>query len=191
MNHFKDQILACDFFTVETAFLQTIYVLFCIELGFRQVHFAGVTTNPHQVWVPQPARQLVWELSEREKPLRFLIPDHDRSCCHAFDAVFESEGCHVFPTPVKAPNAFAERWIRSAREEWLDLILILRAAHLRRVLTEYIDYDNSARPHQGIQQRTPRPPVRPASGIVQCRNILGGIIHDYYRSPTLPALPTP
>ena len=190
MNHYKDQILACDFFTVETAFLQTIYVLFFIELGSRQVHFAGVTTQPHQIWVTQQARQLVWELSEREKPLRFLIHDNDRSFCHAFDAVFESEGCHVIPTPVKAPNAnaFAERWIRSAREECLDLILIFNAAHLRRVLTEYIDYYNSARPHQGIQQRTPIPQVRPASGTVQCRNILGGIIHDYYRSPILPAL---
>jgi hypothetical protein len=74
MNHYKDQILACDFFTVETAFLQTFYVLFFIELGSHQVHFAGVTSNPNQIWVAQQARQLVWALSEQEQPMRFLDP---------------------------------------------------------------------------------------------------------------------
>ena len=99
MTHYKEQILACDFFTVETVFLQTIYVLFFIELGSRRVHFASITTNPNQIWVTQQARQLVWELSDREKPLRFLIHDNDGSFCQAFDAVFESEGIHVINTP--------------------------------------------------------------------------------------------
>ena len=71
--HYKDQILACDFFTVETIWLKTIYVLFFIELGTRRVHFAGITTNPNQVWVTQQARQLVWKLREQDLSLRFLI----------------------------------------------------------------------------------------------------------------------
>jgi len=90
---------------VETVFLQTKYVLFFIELGSRHVHFAGITTNPNQVWVTQQARQLVWELSDREKPLRFLIHDNDSSFCSAFDKVFVSEGFHVIPSPVRTPNA--------------------------------------------------------------------------------------
>jgi hypothetical protein len=191
MTHYKEQILACDFFTVETVFLQTLYVLFFIELGSRRVHFAGITTNPNQVWVTQQARQLVWELSDREKPLRFLIHDNDRSFCPAFDTVFESEGFHVIPTPLQAPNAnaFSERWVRTVREECLDCILIFNAAHLRRVVIEFVDYYNTARPHQGIDQQTPIPQARPSSGTIQCRNVLGGIIHDYYRAPTLLALP--
>ena len=191
MNHYKDQILACDFFTVDTVFLQTFYVLFFIELGSRQVHFAGVTTNPNQTWVTQQARQLVWDLSDREKPLRFLIHDNDGSFCQAFDAVFESEGFHVIPTPFRAPNAnaFSERWVRTVREECLDLILIMNAAHLRRVVIEFVVYYNTARPHQGIDQQTPIPQARPASGTIQCRNVLGGIIHDYYRAPTPLAFP--
>jgi hypothetical protein len=191
MTHYKEQILACDFFTVETVFLQTLYVLFFIELGSRRVHFAGITTNPNQVWVTQQARQLIWDLSDREKPLRFLIHDNDRSFCPAFDTVFESEGFHVIPTPVRAPNAnaFSERWVRTVREECLDYILIFNAAHLRRVVIEFVDYYNTARPHQGIDQQTPIPQARPSSGTIQCRNVLGGIIHDYYRAPTLLALP--
>jgi putative transposase len=191
MTHYKEQILACDFFTVETAFLQTFYVLFFIELGSRQVHFAGITTNPNQIWVTQQARQLVWELSDREQPLRFLIHDNDGSFCKAFDAVFESEGFHVISSPIRAPNAnaFAERWIRSAREECLDLILIINAAHLRRVMIEFVAYYNSSRPHQGIDQQTPIPQAKPSSGTINCRNVLGGIIRDYYRAPVPLALP--
>ena len=191
MTHYKEQILACDFFTVETVWLQTFYVLFFIELGSRQIHFAGITTNPNQVWITQQARQLVWELSDREKPLRFLIHDNDSSFCPAFDAVFRSEGLHVINSPVRAPNAnaFSERWVRTVREECLDYILIFNAAHLRRVVIEFVEYYNTARPHQGIDQQTPIPQARSSSGTIQCRNVLGGIIHDYYRAPTPLALP--
>jgi hypothetical protein len=190
MSHYKDQILACDFFTVETIWLKTIYVLFFIELGTRRVHFAGITTNPDQVWVTQQARQLVWKLREQDVSLRFLIHDNDTKFSQSFDVVFQSEGFHVIHTPYSAPNAnaFAERWVRSAREECLDLILILNAAHLRRVLIEYIGYYNTARPHQGINQQSPIPYSLPSSGTIQCRNVLGGIIHDYYRAPISTAL---
>ena len=64
MTHYKDQILACDFFTVETLFLKTSYVFFFIELATRRVHFAGCTTNPHETWATQQARQLAWNLDE-------------------------------------------------------------------------------------------------------------------------------
>lgn len=192
MAHYKEQILACDFFTVETIWLQTVYVLFFIELGSRRVHFSGITTNPDQLWVTQQARHLVWELSDTEKPLRFLIHDNDGSFCQAFDAVFESEGLQVINTPVRAPNAnaFAERWVRTVREECLDHLLIINAAHLRRILIEFVQYYNASRPHQGIRQQSPIPYVIQSGGNMQCRNVLGGIIHDYYRSPTCAALST-
>ena len=66
MNHYKDQLLACDFFTVETIFLRTIYVLFFIELGSRRVYLAGITSRPDGAWVAQQARQLIWQLEENE-----------------------------------------------------------------------------------------------------------------------------
>ena len=75
----------------------------------------------------------------------------------AFDTVFTSEDVTIIRTPVRAPNAnaFAERWIRSARDECLDKILILSEGHLRRVLSTYVAYYTTARPHQGIEQRCP------------------------------------
>ena len=150
MNHYKEQILACDFLTVETLRLQTIYVLFFIELDSRRVHLAGVTTNPNDIWVTQQARQIVWELDDRELPLHFLIRDNDSKFTNAFDTVFQSQGMRIIPTPFRAPNAnaHAERWVRTAREECLDHLLILNETHLRHVLAEFInDYYNTAHPH--------------------------------------------
>ncbi|HSH82272.1 MAG TPA: integrase core domain-containing protein [Herpetosiphonaceae bacterium] len=185
LGHYKEQILACDFFTVETAWLQTLYVLFWIELGSRRVHLAGCTSEPTAAWVTQQARQLSWDLHESTVSARFLIRDRDAKFLGSFDTVLKSEGITIIQTPYQAPkaNAFAERWIRTVREECLDRVLIVNERHLRHVLRDYIAYYNYARPHQGISQQCPVPGERrPADGPVRCRDVLGGIIHDYYRA---------
>lgn len=183
MTHYKDQLLACDFFTVETLFLQTLYVLIFVEIGTRRVHFGGCTTNPTGDWVTQQARQVMWELADRAPSIRFLIRDNDTKFAQSFDTVFRSEGIDVIRTPYRAPNAnaYAERWIRSAREECLDKLLIINQAHLRRVMGEYIAFFNTARPHQGLDQQIPVPMSgHEHTGPVRARAVLGGIIHDYY-----------
>lgn len=148
----------------------------------------------------QQARQLTWTLREEQgkgeeqregkerPPIRFLIHDRDTKFTAEFDRVFEAEGIEIIKTPYRAPraNASAERWIRSARGECLDRLLIVGEAHLRRVLLEYTQYYNSRRPHQGIKEQCPqRCPIPIEStnskGVVKCRNVLGGIIHDYHR----------
>lgn len=186
MNHYKEQLLACDFFTVETIFLRTIYVLVFIELGTRRVHLAGVTSQPNGIWVAQQARQLIWEFEEMESSFRCLIRDNDKKYTKAFDTVFESSNIHIIPTPIKAPNAnaYTERWIRTVRHECLDRILIFNESHLRQVLDEYLAYYNSRRPHQGLEQQSPIPRAKPmATGVVSKRQVLGGIINDYFRVP--------
>jgi putative transposase len=85
-------MIAVDFFTVETVWLQRLYVLFFIELGSRRVHLAGCTTNPASAWVTQQARQLAWTLTERSTPARFLIRDRDSKFTRDFDTVFRGEG---------------------------------------------------------------------------------------------------
>lgn len=93
MKHYKDQILACDFFTVETIWLKTIYVLFFIELGTRRIQLAGCTANPNIIWVTQQARQMVWDLKDKDGGKKaFLIHDHDTKFTNSFDSVFSSEG---------------------------------------------------------------------------------------------------
>lgn len=135
----------------------------------------------------QQARQQIWPLKERDPPIRFLIHDKDGKFAKAFDTVLRSEGIKVIKvihTPYRAPNAnaYAERWVRSVREERLDRVLIMNGQHLSRVMKEYVAYYNSARPHQGLDQQSPIPrSILEPEGPVQCRDVLGGIIHDYYR----------
>src|SRR5438067_2910066 len=74
----RRSMLAVDFFTVETIWLQRLYVLFFIELGRRRVHVAGCTADPNALWVTQQARQLTWTLAERPDSFRSLIRDRDR-----------------------------------------------------------------------------------------------------------------
>ncbi len=184
LSHYGQQILACDFFTVETAWLRTLHTLFFIELGSRRIHFAGCTAHPTAEWVAQQARQLTWTLQDEQLSMRFLIHDRDAKFPTSFDNVFAAEGIEILRTPYRTPtaNAFAERWVRSVRQECLDRLLILGEAHLRRVLREYVDHYNRARPHQGIKQRCPIPIEHGRKeGPVKCRNVLGGIVHDYRR----------
>jgi putative transposase len=194
LGHYANQMIACDFFTVETIRLQTLYVLFFIELGTRRVHFAGCTAHPTSEWVTQQARNLAWDMQDmrdrdRELPVRFLIHDRDAKFASSFNMVFESECIETVLTPYRSPkaNAYAERWVRTVREECLDLVLIITERHLERILREYVSYYNYRRPHQSIAQRTPIPLPEKRVGArdpVYRRGVLGGIIHDYYRADT-------
>jgi len=184
LRRHRDALVACDFFMVETVFLQTVYVLFFRELGTRRVHIAGCTAHPTAAWVTQQARQFSWYLQERASPVRFLVRDRDAKFPAAFDAVFAAEGVDIIRTPFRAPNAnaYAERWVRTAREECLDHLLIANEAHLWRVLAAYAAYFNAVRPHQGLGQRIPLGQgPGPPDGPVHRRDTLGGLLHDYYR----------
>jgi hypothetical protein len=186
MNHYKSQLLACDFLTVETLFLRTLYIFFFIEIGTRRVYIAGITEHPNGHWVAQQARNFGWSLQERDNDYVCLIRDNDSKYTDSFDTVFESEGINIVCTPFKAPNAnsFAERWVKTLRVECLDNLLVVNESHLRRVLTEYVEYYNSRRPHQGLNQQSPIPSPPPeTSGFIHRRRILGGIINDYFRIP--------
>jgi len=116
--------------------------------------------------------------------MRYLIHDHDSKFTHSFDTVFEADGIEIVNIPYQAPNAnaIAERWVRSVREECLDKVIIFNERHLRRVLHEYVEYNNTRRPHQGLEQDSPTGTLLASQqGKVRFRNVLGGIIRDYYR----------
>jgi transposase InsO family protein len=178
-------ILATDFFTVESIWLKTLYVLFVIELHTRPVRLAAATSNPDAAWVTQQARNLSLDLTDGGT-FRFLIRDRDAKYASSFDAVFASEGIQVLLTPVQAPraNAFAERWVRTVRAECLDWTLVLGRRHLERILRIYVGHYNTQRPHRGLDLRTPDPRSYPAGEPldrvrVQGRDVLGGLIHEY------------
>jgi len=176
--------LACDFLTVETAFLQRIYVLFFISLATRRVELIACTSRPDGGWVAQPARNLVMQLGD-EQPFRLLIHDRDKKFSGAFDEVFRSEGIEVIHTPVQAPNAnaYAERWVRTVRADCLDRILIVGRRHLEHVLRVYRRHYNEHRPHRALDLLPPDGAIplksTTASQAVCRRDLLGGLIHEY------------
>src|SRR6266849_4118598 len=94
----RRSMLAVDFFTIETIWLQRLYVLFFIQLGGRRVHVAGCTPNPSAPWVTQQARQLTWTLAERPASFRFLIRDRDKKFTASFDEVFQGSGLEIVRT---------------------------------------------------------------------------------------------
>jgi len=178
-------ILATDFFHVDGVTLRRYYVLFAIEVDSRVVHLLGVTTNPAMAWVTQVARSFTSDLQEDGRRFGFLIRDRDTKFTSSFDEVFASIGVTAIRTPVRAPkaNAFAERWVRTVREECLDHLLVYSTAHLESVLTEYVEHYNQARPHRGLHLSTPSPRQdQPSTGEIRRRDVLGGIIHEYQRA---------
>ncbi len=175
--------LACDFLTVETIFLQRIYVLFFISLATRRIEYVACSSNPDGRWVTQQARNLAMQFGDQQ-PFRFLIHDRDTKFSRAFDEVFRAEGIKVIRTPVQAPNAnaFAERWVRTVRADCLDRILIVGRRHLEHVLRGYRRHYNGHRPHRALQLLPPNgrdPTPRPASTELRRRDVLGGLIHEY------------
>ena len=137
-------VIAVDFFTVDTVWLQRLYVLFFIEFESRRVRLAGCTAHPDERWVTQQARQVAWTLAAHEEPVRFLIRDRDWKFTPSFDAVFRADGIRVIRTPIRAPqaNAVAERFVRTIRQECLDWLLIMNAGHLERTLQMFFDHYN-------------------------------------------------
>ena len=116
----------------------------------------------------------------------FLIRDRDAKFTASFNEVFTSIGVETIRTPVRSPraNAFAERFVRTVRNECLDHLLIVSQRHLESVLDAYVRHYNEARPHRGLQltQPIPRPLTAPDVGAITRRDILGGIVHEYDRA---------
>jgi putative transposase len=177
-------IWACDFLQCTDLFFRPVFAFFIVEHATRRVVHLGVTRHPTDAWVAQQLR----EATPYDQKPKFLIRDNDSKFGPAFARVAKATGIRIMRTPVRAPqaNAIAERFLGSVRRECLDHVLILGERHLHQVLCEYTRYFNQARPHQGLHQALPEPPlnteVENTSGPICAEPILGGLHHAYQRS---------
>jgi len=181
-------MLATDFFHVDCAVtLHRMYVLFVMETGSRYVHILGVTANPDGPWTTQQIRNLLMDLGDRAAGFRFLVRDRAGQFSAAFDAVLTDAGIEAVKIPPRSPraNAYAERFVLTARTEVTDRMLIFGERHLRTILAQYEAHYNGRRPHRSRQLRPPRPNY-PIADLSQKRikrwSVLGGLINEYERA---------
>ena len=181
-------MLATDFFHVDCAVtLERLYCLFVIEVGSRYVHILGVTANPDGPWTVQQIRNLLMDLGDRAADFRFLVRDRAGQFTASFDAVLASAGIQVVKIPPRSPraNAYAERFVLTARTEVTDRMLIFGERHLRSILAGYARHYNGRRPHRSRGLRPPRPD-HPLADLarerIKRRPVLGGLINEYERA---------
>ena len=171
LNTQASTMLAVDFFHVDCAVtLQRLYCLFVMEAGSSYVHILGITANPDGPWTAQQIRNLVMDLGDRAADFRFLVRDRAGQFTEAFDAVLAGAGIEAAKIPPQSPraNAYAERFVLTARTEVTDRMLIFGERHLRLVLAQYVGHYNGRRPHRSLQLHPPRPD-RPVADLSQER----------------------
>jgi putative transposase len=180
-----------DFFTVEVLTwrgLVTYYVLFFLHLDTRRVTLAGITRHPTGAWMTQMARNAVDETSGCLRHHRYVLHDRDAKFCAAFDDLLRCGGVHCLTLPPRSPNlnAFAERWVRSVKDECLSKLVLFGEASLHRVLNEFIAHFHSERNHQGKANTLLFPSLAPTKralrGSVRCHERLGGLLRYYSRA---------
>jgi transposase InsO family protein len=182
-------LVATDFFTTEVwtwCGLTTYYVLFFIRLGTREVHVAGVTPHPDEAWMVQVAHNATMEEWGFLASGQYLIHDRDSKFCPAFQRTLETVGVKHVVLPPRSPNlnAYAERWVRSVKEEALAPLMLFGERSLRHALKEYVTHFHHERPHQGIGNVIPMPLPEQRSvreGPLRCQERLGGLLRYYDR----------
>jgi len=164
--------------------LVTHYVLFVISLRDRLVEIAGITTRPDESWMMQMARNLTDSEGGALHAKKYLIIDRDTKYTEQFRRLIRDDGTKVIRLPPRSPNlnAYAERFVRSIKNECLDRMIFVGQASLRRAVSEYVSHYHRERNHQGLDNRLLHAPalVPVDSGVIGCRGRLGGTLNFYY-----------
>lgn len=179
---------ACDFFTTEVwtkGGLVTFYVLFIIKLATRRVEIAGITASPDSAWIKQVARNLTDCEDGFLNGTTHLLMDRDTKFTKEFREILKSSGVKSVRLPPRSPNlnAFAERFVRSIKEECLDRMIFFGAKMFRHAVHEYIRHYHAERNHQGLENRLiePKESLDTAKGEIKCHERLGGLLKYYHR----------
>jgi putative transposase len=180
-------IAAADFFSVEVLTrggLVRYLVLFVIDLKTRRVHIAGVTAQADGTWMAQITRNLTDAVAGPLQGLDHLIVDRDPLYTAHVQSLLKVAGVSLLRLPPSSPNlnAYAERFVRSIKQECLRHIIPLGERHLRSTICEFVEHYHAERNHQGLGNVVPFPSRASLSeGRVHRSERLGGILKFYER----------
>jgi putative transposase len=182
-------LAASDFSTVEVwtgRGLVTHYLLFVISLADRVVSIAGITTRPDELWMLQMARNVSDAQAGALHAKRYLIIDRDTKYSAQFRQLIRDNGTKVIRLPPRSPNlnAYAERFVRSIKDECLNRMIFVGQGSLRRAVVEYMDHYHRERNHQGLENQLIHTPAVVAAndGAIYRNTRLGGTLNFYYRN---------
>ena len=179
------EIAAADFFTTEVWTWQglvTFYTVFVIDLASRRVRSLGSTPHPDETFVRQIVRTLTLADSDE---CRVLICDRDAKWSWAVRAQLQDAGIRVVQTPYRAPNAnaYAERFVRSIKEECLNRLIPLGERHHRQAVAEFVAHYHRERNHQGLDNELVDGHLAKGRvGRVRRQQRLGGLLNYYARA---------
>ena len=181
-----DVMAATDFFTIEVCTMTGIvryHVLFVIKLATREVHIAGISANANGQWMEQIARNLTDGFDGFLIGSRFLIQDRDPLFTAKFRKILEREGIKAVRLPRRSPNlnAYAERFVRSIKEECLSRMIFFNERMLTYVIKEYVEHYHQERNHQGLGSQIIHPEFNNKTGSIRCRKRVGGLLNFYHR----------
>jgi putative transposase len=182
-----DLLAGTDFFTAVLTLrgLVTYYVLFFIHLESRRVAIAGITVHPNEAWMKQIARNVTMDDWGALRDCRYLLHDRDAKFARSFRSIIASGRVEPLALLTRSPNlnAYAERWVRSVKEECLSKVILLGERSLRRALSNYVAHFHAERNHQGKGNVLlfPRVNDRQRDGPMRCRERLGGLLRYYHR----------
>jgi len=180
-------LAASDFLTVEVwtgRGLVTHYLLFVMSLVDRVVSIVGITTRPDESWMLQSARNVTDAQSGALPAKRYLIIDRDTKYSQQFRRLVQDSGTKVIRLPPRSPNlnAYAERFVRSIKDECLDRMIFVGQGSLRRAVAEYMTHYHAERNHQGLENRLIIPTaIETNDGTIHRHARLGGTLNFYYR----------
>jgi putative transposase len=177
-------IVGADFFTTEVwtwRGLVTFYTVFVIDLATRRVHVLGTTAHPDDGFMCQVVRTLTMADANL---CRVLICDRDAKWSADACERLQEAGIRVVQTPYQAPNAnaYAERLVRSIKEECLDRMIPLGERHFRRAVTEFVAHYHLERNHQGLENALIEGAPTISGGRVHRHQRLGGLLNYYRRA---------
>jgi transposase InsO family protein len=162
--------------------------LFVIDLATRRISLADVTVHLNADWMAQIGRNLLDVVDGALVGKTHLLVDRDTKYSAEFRQMLGREGMRVIRLPPRSPNlnAYAERWVRSLREECLSKVIPIGLGGLRHALHEYVAHHHFERNHKGPGNAllTPRAYAFSPGHCVSRRSRLGGILNYYERRAT-------